>query len=367
MRIGNMIKAGFYPLPIKQVGEHLVKLLEVEEHSNGEQSRWLDPCSGEGEILAYLQHKLGEDSIQTYGVEIDRARYEKSAEILDYTVRSAFEQTVISHKAFPLIYLNPPYNYEMGSSSEKKDLMEYTFLRRSHLYLQDGGIMIYVVPYDRFANKDIQSFLSKHYEDIGLMRFDDEDGAYEQFKQCIFIGKKRKYIEKDVYYNQKFHDFTTQMVSEQFVLTNVNTVSQIGNSDKIWIVPKGNKLFKITFNTRVPFKATCGPIKDNDAFGTLTRFMDYGNGLNNNETRSKADTLKMPINLGQIGLCMMTGMADGVVGEGEHLHLVRGSENVYIEEAITEQTEKKEVKTYTTKRRAKYTIVLPDGEIRELV
>lgn len=39
----------------------------------------------------------------------------------------------------------------------------------------------------------------------------------------------------------------------------------------------------------------------------------------------------MPIASGQLGLLLITGVADGLLGEGDTLHAVRGSENVYYE------------------------------------
>lgn len=35
--------------------------------------------------------------------------------------------------------------------------------------------MVYIIPYDRFAREDIIYFLAKNYEEIGLMRFSDDN------------------------------------------------------------------------------------------------------------------------------------------------------------------------------------------------
>ena len=66
--------------------------------------------------------------------------------------------------------------------------MEFNFLKRAHHYLQDGGIMVYIIPYDRFARDEISYFLAKNYEEIGLMRFGDENEEFEQFKQCVLLA-----------------------------------------------------------------------------------------------------------------------------------------------------------------------------------
>lgn len=66
--------------------------------------------------------------------------------------------------------------------------MEFNFLKRAHHYLQEGGVMVYVIPYDRFARDEISYFLAKNYEEIGLMRFGDENEEFEQFKQCFLLA-----------------------------------------------------------------------------------------------------------------------------------------------------------------------------------
>lgn len=40
----------------------------------------------------------------------------------------------------------------------------------------------------RFARDEIIYFLAKNYEEIGLMRFGDENEEFEQFKQCVLLA-----------------------------------------------------------------------------------------------------------------------------------------------------------------------------------
>ncbi|PGL78049.1 SAM-dependent methyltransferase [Bacillus sp. AFS054943] len=367
MRIGNHIKAGFYATPILEVGTYLAELFKLEEAAGDLQHMWLDPCAGEGEILDYLSdfHKANGHEISKYGVELEEKRWRKADEVLDVTVRSSFEQMMISHKSYSLIYLNPPYNYEVKVGEEKAELMEFSFLRRSHLYLQEGGIMIYVVPADRFAEPQINEFLGKNYEEIGIMRFDDENGAYEQFKQCVFVGRKRVKEKNDNYINERFTQFCSRFHEADFVLTNVNTISQIAGN-KIWSVPGVKKLPKFTFATRVEYKTAFEGIGESDGIATFKKRISKGNGFELGAAASDADRPKMPIAQGQLGLLLITGVADGLLGQEENLHVVRGSENVYYESHF-EEFESCTKETIRQKRRAKFIVALPDGTINELV
>ncbi|MGM2834416.1 DUF6094 domain-containing protein, partial [Bacillus cereus group sp. Bce025] len=59
-------------------------------------------------------------------------------------------------------------------------------------------------------------------------------------------------------------------------------------------------------------------------------------------------------------------VADGLLGEGDTLHAVRGSENVFFETSFEKlETTTKEV--VLQKRRAKFIIATPTGEVKELV
>lgn len=369
MRIGNRIKAGFYPTPVLEVGQHLVKLFELEETQDPNLNQaWLDPCAGTGEILQYFADMHSkENTVHTFGVELDAKRYEECKKRLDVSVRSAFEQMMISHNYFSLIYLNPPYNHEMKVNvTEKAELMELSFLRRSHLYLKEDGILVYVVPANRFAMPEVHDFLAKNYENIGMMRFDDDNNAYEQFKQCIFIGKKRKKERNDTYYNDKFVNFCKQMDEQDFVKKQVTPVSVLVGKKK-WIVPQTRKLDKFTFATRVDFKSSFTGISQSDGiavFKRMTRKSKSDELLSQEKTPT--EQIKMPISAGQLGLCLVTGMASGVFGEEETLHIAQGSENVYYEH-IFEEKEKTTKGIVRQKRRAKFIIATPDGTVTQLI
>lgn len=363
MRLGNDLAAGFYPTPLTE-GKHLMQLLKMESERA---YACFDPCCGEGTILRSFADETKQAGVQfhTYGVELDANRYGQAKEQLDVVVRSSFESMMISHNYFPLIFLNPPYNTELRTENTKSEKMEFNFLKRAHLYLQDGGVMVYVISYDCFAQDEISYFLAKNYEEIGVLRFGDENEEFEQFKQCVFVGRKRAATKNDTYFNDRFANFCENMSDLAFVRKHVNTLAEMV-THKSWVIPELRHQNKLIFTSRVDYKDAYKGIGKSEGIASLKKRLNRGNGYSLQGEKTAAERAKMPIASGQLGLLLITGVADGLLGEGDTLHAVRGSENVFFETSFEKlETTTKEV--VLQKRRAKFIIATPKGEVKELV
>ncbi|MFT9496769.1 MULTISPECIES: DUF6094 domain-containing protein [Bacillota] len=355
--VGNKIRAGFFATPERQ-GEYLTKLLNVEGSGV-----WLDPTCGEGEILHQLASpfKGADCTISTYGVELDKSRATKAHSLLDHCINAPIESMVIQNDAASLLYLNPPYDFTMkGIDDESADRKEWTELFRNTRYLKEKGLMIYIIPSYRFADKRIARFLATHFYNVGMMRFSDED--YDDFRQCIFIGNKKSGKHKE--FNQKLYDFLLRMESDDFVLEKVTPINKFVTAAKTWSVPAGVEELK-TFYTKLANKA------------------DYVDGIRNSKgfqafmNRSKARQLEiggdpiLPLNVGQLALLLASGAVNGEIGEGDNYHLVQGLE--LVKKIPTEEKKTHDngsVTTITkirTKREVSVKVICPDGLIRKLV
>lgn len=355
--VGNKIRAGFFKTPDLQ-GEYLSKLLKVEGSG-----LWLDPTCGEGEILQQLSsaHQSEDCIISTYGVELDKKRAEKAKTLLNHCINAPIESMVIQNDAVSMLYLNPPYDFTMkGMEDENADRKEWTELFRNSKYLKEKGLMIYVIPSYRFADKKIARFLSTHFENIGMMRFSDED--YDDFRQCIFIGNKKSGKHKE--FNEKLFQFLSAMESDEFVLEKVTPIDKFVAAEKSWNVPAGITELK-TFYTKLANKT------------------DYVLGIRNSKgfqafmNRSKPRQLEiggdpiLPLNVGQLALLLASGAVNGEIGEGDKYHLVQGLEivkkipseekKVHDNGSVTTKT------TIKTKREVSVKIINANGTIRKLV
>ena len=354
--LGNKLKAGFYAMPLSQ-GKYLRKVIKVPE---GTECSWLDPTCGEGEILAFLANS--HPGVVMYGVELDKGRATKAQQVLHHCINAPIESMVISNQAFSLLWLNPPYDFGLKSFDEDKaSRKELEELQRNVNYLQEGGILIYIIPSYRFSDKRIARFLSIHFEHVAIARFTDENEDYDQYKQAVFIGKKKEGAMKA--YNEKLFDFLLKMESDHFTKEHVSPLDQIVGKRE-WVIPAGPTEIK-TFYSRLEQKSDYHK-------GILT---STGFEALKNRTKRKALTIGgnpiMPINNGQRALLLAAGAINGYLGEGDSLHLVQGMEDVFTkksEEKITSESGSTTTKTVTsTLREVSVKIITPSGKITKLV
>lgn len=354
--IGNKLRAGFFATPERQ-GEYLIKLLNVEGSG-----AWLDPTCGEGAILKQLASAFRSDDcvIVTYGVELDKARAQKADEVLDCVVHAPIETMAIQNNAFSLVFLNPPYDFTMkGMEDNSAERKEYVELLRNTKYLKEGGILVYIIPSYRYADEKIARFLATQFEEVGIMRFSDED--YDDFKQCIVIARKKSGKFKE--FNKKLFDFLLHMDDEEFVQTKVSAINQFVGR-KIWNVPSGDFIIK-TFHSRF--------LKKED----FSEGIRSSKGFQAFKERTKPRTLEIggqpaiPINQGQMTMLLGSGGVNGLVSSGKHLHVVQGLEIVSKIETKEEHQHDDGSKTtvikHRTKREISVKIILPNGTIRKLV
>lgn len=307
-QIGNKIKAGYVRTPDIQ-GEYIKSVLKY----TGDVACF-DPTCGEGMILEQLTNGIEEFKVKSFGVELDKGRAEEAKQRLDLVIQAPIESMVISHDVFGLILLNPPYDHTMKGigDEEKTERKEYTELVRNTRYLMPNGIMVYIIPSYRFADKRIGRFLSSHFEDIAITKFSKED--YEDYRQCVFIGKKKDSVRKAL--NSKLYDFLLEMDKDEHIEQKVTPIDVLVGK-KTWDIPAG--LTEIpTFYSKIENKKDfVSSIRNNKGFQAFVE-----------QTKPKqlvvgGDPI-INIAQGQMALLLASGAVNGLIGEGETLHAVQG-------------------------------------------
>lgn len=354
--IGNKLKSGFFATPLRQ-GEFIQQLIEVKGSCS-----FFDPTCGEGEVLHYLGSSLSSEdcSISTYGVELDKARAIKAQSVLGYCINAPIESMVIQNDIFSFLFLNPPYDFSMKAmDDDKADRKEWIELERNVRYLKDGGLIVYIIPSYRFADKKIARFLSTNFENIGVVRFSDHD--YDDFKQCLFIANKKQGKHKEL--NEKLFEFLMKMEDEEFIKKQVTPINLLVGKHK-WNIPSGATELR-TFYTKLEEKS------------------NYYEGIKNSKgflafkERTKPKQLEiggnpcLPINSGQLALLLASGAINGEIGEGKDYHLVQGLEmvsKVKDEEIRQHDNGSKTIITkHRTKREVSVKIITQQGLIRKIV
>ena len=125
----------------------------------------IDPCVGQGTAL----HLVTSDAqVRRYGVELDaeRARI-ASANGIETIQGNAFD-AIARPESFSLLYLNPPYDSEIGSIANRR--MEAVFLEHTYRWLAMEGVLILVIPFERLH--DCAGILSSHFAELDRLSHD---------------------------------------------------------------------------------------------------------------------------------------------------------------------------------------------------
>lgn len=178
-RLASQAKLGFYATP-PGVVEHVKQALALPGPGT---YRFLDTCCGKGEALAQLTAGLDRDgvTIETCGVELDEGRYQAAARKLSRVLwGDALTEIKFSSKAFSLLWLNPPYDWDDGHRLEGR------FLEAHLRSLAPKGWLVLVIPHR--ALHYLTSALSQ-LDGVGVYAFPQPE--FDHFKQIIVVGRHR--------------------------------------------------------------------------------------------------------------------------------------------------------------------------------
>jgi len=178
MRSIARAKLGYYPLP-EEEGVRLRTLLSFP----AEGASVLDPCAGTG---AALNHLTENATVTRYGVEIDADRAQQAAAAGVETIHGNIFDTQGKAECLSLLYLNPPYDSEIGAFDNKR--MEFLFLEHTQRWLVPGGVLLMVI-----QHKQIQScvqLLAAHFNAFRVFRLTDPEA--ERFDQVALFGVRKR-------------------------------------------------------------------------------------------------------------------------------------------------------------------------------
>jgi hypothetical protein len=187
MRLAAQIKQGFYPIP-PEVTSLIAAKLAPADPSAGERTTVLDPCAGEGVALYRLAAGLGVPAGGRYAIELDEVRGEKCRSNLgagSHVLAPASFFGTRTSGGFGLIYLNPPFDDELGGGGRE----ETRFLMNATWNLAYKGVLAMVLPERALTNRDIGRHLDSWYAKTEGYAFPAE---HRRFKECVVFGYRRR-------------------------------------------------------------------------------------------------------------------------------------------------------------------------------
>ncbi len=197
MRLAAQAKGGFYPTPIRVI-ELILQLITPQRASLGRGSapqtlRLLDPCCGAGEALSLVARALNRRTsldVESFGVELHQERSSLAQQALDHALAADIFRCSIANRAFSLLWLNPPYDYD---SEDQRT--EHAFLTQCSRYLAPDGLLVYIVPRKRLRVS--ARYLASHYSRLSCWAFPEQER--EAFDQVVVIGERKHDTFTDTY------------------------------------------------------------------------------------------------------------------------------------------------------------------------
>lgn len=183
MRTAARLKLGYYPLPAAEAQRIRQFLMFPPEPSSV-----LDPCTGTG---AAFQSITEGANVCRYGVELDAYRAAQARVVLDEAIQGNALETHAPVDSFSLIYLNPPFDWEIGQGRNER--MEKILTEHVARWICPGGLLVMILPFDRVH--DCRAILTTQFRDKAIYRL-TEPGAAE-YREVVLFGVRRTRHERD--------------------------------------------------------------------------------------------------------------------------------------------------------------------------
>jgi tRNA1(Val) A37 N6-methylase TrmN6 len=292
VRLSGRLKLGHFPLPPAE-GEKIRNLLQF----GTEPASVIDPCVGTG---AALQQITKGGNCRLYGIELDAARAATAAAVGITTIQGSTFDTHSKVERFSLLYLNPPYDSEIGTMSNKR--MEELFLEHTFRWLRIGGVLVFVIPFERLGT--CVEILGNHFADVRPYMLADPES--ERFGQIVVFAT-RKHVNAGTIRSakQRLNNYCNGYV---------DTPTLIGDELPYAVLPSPGA--SLTY-TGLPLDTIEDLLPRSYAYQQVVQqfFLPA-------PTVSQGRPLT-PLHAGHVGLLCTAGLLNGVFGEGENRHLAR--------------------------------------------
>jgi hypothetical protein len=309
MRNAARLKMGYYPLPESE-GVKLRSLLSFSGPASV-----IDPCVGQGTAL----HLVTSDAqVRRYGVELDAERARIASDNSIETIQGNTFDAMARPESFSLLYLNPPYDSEIGSIANRR--MEAVFLEHTFRWLTMEGVLILVIPFERLH--DCAGILSSHFAALNVFRMTDPDSV--QYRQIAVLGIRREIRGSAVESNKR------QLESVGFYGSFQKLPELLTSTCSPYPVPPSDE---VTMSYRgLPYDLL------EDLLPQSGAWRQVGPLLMANEDIATGRPIT-PLHGGHVGLLCTAGLLNGVFGQGDERHIARWRSVKHVTTFVEEEGE----------------------------
>jgi hypothetical protein len=293
MRNVARLKMGYYPLPEAE-GVKLRSLLSFAGLASV-----VDPCVGQGTALEFV---TSDAPVRRYGVELDaeRARIASSKGI--ETVQGNSFDAIATPESFSLLYLNPPYDSEIGTIANRR--MEAVFLEHAFRWLRMEGVLILVIPFERLH--DCSGILSSHFAALNVFRMTDPDSV--QYRQIAVFGVRHE-VRGAAVENNKRQLHSIGLYGSFMELAEL----QPGACTAYSVPPSAEASLSYR---GLPYDVLEDLLPQSGAWRQVAPLLMPRDDVATGRPIT-------PLHGGHVGLLCTAGLLNGVFGEGENRHIAR--------------------------------------------
>ena len=333
-------KLGFYPLLVREA-ERIHSFLRFPD----QRCCALDPCIGDG---VAFERVTSAANVLRYGVELDAGRAKEARSRACEVVHGNCFDVQCPVESFSLIYLNPPYDFEIGEGNSQR--MERLFLEHVYRWLRPGGVIILVVPGPRIVECSV--VLSVHFRDVRVHRLTEPDSA--RYKQVVLFGVRRTRQERERLQDgdiARARQWYTSLAMRAEEIPPLPTAQEFQ-----YAVPRGDQV-------RLIYRGL--PLDQlEDLLPRSAAYRQAAPVLFAQEADISGRPLT-PLHGGHVGLLCTAGMLNGIFGEGDARHIAHWQSI-----KVVDRTEEEEDGTTVIREKERFsnelTLVFASGQIAVL-
>jgi len=254
----------------------------------------LDPCVGAGAALKAITKNSG---ASLYGIELDANRAEAAQAGGIPTIQGNIFDVRCRVERLSLLYLNPPYDFEIGPLANKR--MEELFLDHTYAWLKPKGILVMVIPGK--AIRWILGTLSTRFRDVRVYKMMGTEA--EKYDQFAIFAVRHNNTAKDA---DSIRSYVPCAAYDQEPLTT--------EADYVYNVPVGGEV--ALAYTGIPLDDVEDRLIQSGAWSNVAGML-----LPRKEVTGGRPIT--PLHGGHVGLLACAGMINGVFGDADEKHIAR--------------------------------------------
>ena len=292
MRLAGRWKLGFYPLPVTEAARIRIRLQYRDEFAA------VDPCVGDGVAFSRL---LESAKAHAYGIEIDAFRTEQAEKLGIDVIQANAMDVRCPAESVSLLYLNPPYDFEVGQQGNKR--LELVFLEHTYRWLKPKGVLAFVIP--RTQLKVCARLLAEQFTGFRLYRLTEpECTKYDQIAVLAFRRGRNTHLEDSALLQMAGYLVGAAIEADIPPLTDT--------ADADFPVPPSGPV--VLTNRGIPLDQVEDLLLQSSAYRQAGRVLVR-------EPNNITGRPLTPLHGGHVSLLATAGMLNGVFGKGETRHI----------------------------------------------